>query len=321
MDFYIESLFFPFSLVQIGNLNIHNRFDEMELIPRESVIPQKSWIKKYAYVSTIEKTAGWKWNDTEYDNYFIFMSNRILPGNDKLSVHHLGMLDKAAYHGLGKKHMLTYWWRYGEIYGIPFRHGQTDIRDNVRRKNLEETFKNAGSNQWVVTDKEDVISLVESKQSGSRNIFRELMDFSDQQISEAFIGSKSVTDEKSFVGSAEIGERIFAERQSAICRKFKNIVNNALIPRMIFYGLPVEGYYLRWKNEDKVTYDQKLKTVEVVKDIAEFDYVELSEKLGFKLTKKEIQTGIQQIQKGEVSSVMPQVQALYSEILNRKHNG
>jgi hypothetical protein len=316
MEFFIESLFYPFSLVQLGNLNQFNRFDEMELIPRENVIPQFNWIKKYSYITTIDKTAGWAWNSPELDNYFIFMSSRIIPGNNKLSVHHLGMLDKAAYHGLGKKHMLTYWWRYGEMYGLPFRHGQTDIRDNIRRKNLEDTFKNAGNNQWVITDKEDTIMLVESKQTGSRNIFLELMNYSNQEISEAFIGNKSVTDEKSFVGSAEVGERIFEERQKSILRKFKNIVNNALIPRMIFYGLPVEGYWMRWRNEDKVTYDQRLKAIGAIKDLVEFDVDELSDLLGFKLTKKEVQTGLNQIQQGS-TSVIPAVKALYEHYLNQ----
>jgi len=105
-------------------------------------------------------------------------------------------------------------------------------------------------------------------------------------MSRALLGSDSLMSEKSFVGSAEIGERLFEAKGKSQLRKIKFIINNQLIPRMIKYGLNMTGYKFQWVNEDKVSYDQKLEAVRILSPTFKMDAIEVGEKLGFTLDEK-----------------------------------
>jgi len=307
LDYCVDSFYYPYSIVQLGDLE-DDKFKNIKLIDREYYIPQKNFIKKnlYAFGTYKHKFDGWDITQPELVNYYITIKAN----------HKLGLLDKIAYHALGKKHMLIYWWRYGEIFGIPIRIGKTDIRDPVRRRNMETMVSTMGNSLWGVVDPEDEVNLVESK-SGTTNFFKELMNHSNYEMSVALAGSETIFKEKSFVGSAEVGERIFELRQKSILRDISYIINNELIPRMIIYGLPLNGLQLKWIQEDNISYDEKIRAVQTLGTLFSLDADEVGNKMGFKLTPKQMipqNEAIEDIKNRPKTSVMPEVKALYGDI-------
>jgi len=309
LDYCVDSFFYPYSVVQLGDM-IDDKFKDIKLIDREYFIPQKNFVKKnlFSFGSYKHKFDGWDITQPELVNYYI-----VIKAN-----HKLGLLDKVAYHSLGKKHMLIYWWRYGEIFGLPIRIGKTDIRDNARRRNMETMVSNMGNSLWGVIDPEDEVNLVESKSSGNNNFFKDLMNHSNYEMSVALAGSETIFKEKSFVGSAEVGERIFELRQKSILRDVSFIINNELIPRMVIYGLPLKGLELKWVQEDNVSYDEKIRAVQTLGTLFSLDADEVGNKMGFKLIPKQMNQQnevIEDIKNREKTSVMPEVKALYENIV------
>jgi hypothetical protein len=310
LDWSVESFFYPYSVIFIGDM-VNGTFNDMKLIPREYYIPQHNFVKKslYSYGAYKHKFDGWDITSPELKNYYICVKT-----NEKL-----GLLDKVAYHAIGKKNMLIYLWRFAEKYGIPIAIGKTDIRDPARRTNLENMLTNMGSSLWVVADPEDEVQLIETKSPSSNlNLFKDAKDSSNFEISVALAGSESLFKEKSFVGAAEVGERIFEMRQKSILRDIMFTINNELIPRMVWYGLPVEGWHIQWVNEDNVSYSDKISAVQTLQNHFELDPDEVGEKLGFTLKqKKDImqEKTIDEIKNRDTTSVMPEVDALYKNIL------
>ena len=277
LDICVETIYYPYSVIQLGDVE-DDQFKDLKLIKREYVIPQKKFIKQNLYVYGSYKTGvdGWNYSDPKLAPYFI----------ELLCDYELGLLDKIAYHALGKKAMLIYWWRFGEMLGIPMRIGKTDITDPARRANMETMMTNMGSSLSAVIDPQDEVMLVEAKASGTVSLFKDNLEYSNNEISKLLLGSSSVVDERSFVGSAEVGERIFEEKQKAICRKIAFIVQDKLIPRMLKYGFELNGNSFRWVNEDTMKYSDKLEALKILPLHFDMDVDEVSEKIGFALSEK-----------------------------------
>lgn len=307
LDWCVESFFYPYSVIQLGDL-INDRFENIKLIDREYFIPQKSFIKKNLFTFGQYKHGfdGWDITDPKLSNYYICIKAN----------HKLGLLDKVAYHALGKKHMLIYWWRFGEIFGLPMRIGKTDIRDSARRTNMENMVSNMGNNLWAVIDPEDMVDLIETKSGSNNNFFKDLMNFSNTEMSIALAGNESIFMEKSFVGSAEVGERIFELKKKGILRDIMFSINNQLFPRMTWYGLSMEGMEFKWEHEDNVSYDQKINAVNALGTLFELDPDEVGAKLGYTLKPRMTpqQQTVEAIKTRPKTSVMQEVKALYENI-------
>ena len=304
LDICVETIYYPYSIIQLGDVE-DDQFKELKLIKREYVVPQKKFIKQSLYVFGTYKNGkdGWDYTDPKLSPYFI----------ELLCDYELGLLDKIAYHALGKKAMLIYWWRFGEIFGLPMRIGKTDISDPARRTNMENMMTNMGNSLSAVIDPQDEVMLAEAKASGTVSLFKDNLEYSNNEISKLLLGSSSVVDERSFVGSAEVGERIFEEKQKAICRKIAFIVQDKLIPRMLKYGFELNGYSFKWASEDTMKYSDKLEALKILPLHFDMDVEEVSEKTGFTLTEKEKISPENEIAKAiKAQSNLKELKALYN---------
>ena len=305
LDMCTETFFYPFTMVQLGDM-VDGSFVNIKQVKREYIIPQFDFIKSniYSIGAYQDGVDGWSVLNLNYDPYYILIKSDI----------ELGLFDRIASHALGKKHMLIYLWRYGEIFGLPTRVGKTDIDDPLRRKNMEFMLKNMGNNLWASMHPDDELTFVEGKSSSGNQIFLDAMNYSNSEMSRALLGSDSLMSEKSFVGSAEIGERLFEAKGKSQLRKIKFIINNQLIPRMIKYGLNMTGYKFQWVNEDKVSYDQKLEAVRILSPTFKMDAIEVGEKLGFTLDEKvDPQEQAVKMAKALKASSVPELSAMYNE--------
>lgn len=302
IDYVVESIFFPYTLVFLGDMKNY-RLD-IKQVEREYIIPQYDLIKKSLYITNNSPKAGWyyKGQQSKLEPYYIFIP----------SDHKLGLLDKVAYHALGKKHMLIYWWRYAEMFGIPWRIGKTDIEDNTRRTTMETMLKNSGNSQYAVLDLEDQIEFQESKNIDAYQVFEKNYHTSNNEISKAFAGAIGIFDEKSFVGSAEAGERIFDEYIESYCRKVVNYVNNQLKPRLIeTYKFPLQHTdKFKFINKTKVTYDQKIEAAKALLPYYNIDEETIQQEFGIEVQPRGNAT--------QVNSVMPEVAAMYKNIIKNQ---
>lgn len=310
LDMCTEAFFYPYTMVYLGDME-NGSFNNIKQVKREYVIPQFDFIKKNIYTlgAYTDGIDGWSVMNPNYSPYYILIKSDL----------ELGLFDRVASHALGKKHMLIYMWRYGEIFGLPTRVGKTDIDDPLRRKNMELMLANMGNNLWASMHPDDELAFVEGKSSSGNKIFIDAMNFSNSEMSSALLGTDSLMSEKSFVGSAEIGERLFEAKGKSQLRKIRFIIKNQLIPRMAKYGLDVGGCRFNWVNEDKVSYDQKLEAIRVISPVFKMNAEEVGEKLGFTLDEKEDpQEQAVEMAKALKQSSVPELSAMYQSIKETK---
>ena len=123
LTFYIESIFYGHSLIQIGGIK-DDKFVDMELIERENVVPEAGVVKRNVYDSV---DAGIPYREKPFSTWLIECGTN---GN-------LGLLHKATPLVLWKKGVFGAWSQYAELFGMPVRIGRTDIRDPDLKKNME----------------------------------------------------------------------------------------------------------------------------------------------------------------------------------------
>lgn len=301
IDYVIEGIFYPYTLIYLGDMVNYNL--SIKQVEREYIIPQYNMVKKSLYITNNSPKAGWyfRGEQSKIEPYYIFVES-----HEKL-----GMLDKVAYHALGKKHMLIYWWRYAELFGIPWRHGKTDIDDNARRTNMENMLKNAGNSMYMVTDPDDEVDIVSNNNTDAYQVFEKELHYSNNEISKAFAGAIGIFDEKSFVGSAEAGERLFDDYVESYSKKVVNIVCNELIPRLISYYMFPFSFDDTFKfiTHKRISYEQKIKALQVL-----LPYYNIDEKI------IENEFGIEVQSRGSASqanSIAPEVAAMYKGLINK----
>ena len=301
IDFIVEAPFWGFSLVQLGGIK-DDGFPDIELIPREYVVPEFGIVKRDLHITSIrsDNQRVFHYNEAPLKDWFIFIGEK----------KDMGLFNKATPHALSKKNLFTEMWQYGELFGMPIRKGHTDIKDPERRKQMETMLQNMGSAAWGVFDNEDRIEFIESKGGDATKVFIAPIKLSNEEISKAFAGQVATFDEKSFVGSAEVQERIFNEFIITKMRNTRFIINNQLIPRMVRHRMIPFGFSFKWTAEEILSIIDRSK---IITDLTKVGYgftpETVTEKVGIKV--EDFSVPAPSGQPVAMSTIMNEVNALY----------
>ena len=298
MDWFVEAMFFPYSLIELGDYK-DNRFSDIKLIEREYVVPQWKSVKMYlggaavpgfnthtsSFGTILDEPRQERGNfllehfeSPDRINDYIFVENPI---------HDLGLLDMASPHALGKMGSLTFFLDYLQKFVVPFRVGKTDINDNPRRNNMVAMMENWGASGYAVTDLEDVI---ESLSQGGTAVapFTELFKYSNNEISKAFVSAVGIFDEKNFVGSAEAGERMMDYIITAYCTELEYSVNDELIPRLAQRDRKYARKTFEFATKEVISFTARVDAVTKLATSFDLDPEEVGEKVDMKISKKEM---------------------------------
>lgn len=132
----------------------------------------------------------------------------------------------------------TDWSVYSEKYGTPLLSIKTQSRQKNEIEEKENMAANFGANGYVILDDQDEIEIIERKGSGdSYQIFLERINLSDNKISKIINGQTGTSDEKAFVGSAEVHERTLNEFTLARLTDIQSCINEQLIPYLSKKGM------------------------------------------------------------------------------------
>ena len=305
IDFIVEAPFWGFSLVQLGNIK-DDGFPEIQLIPREYVVPELELVKKDLFIGAHLKDGkqnAFFYNESPLKNWFIFVGEK----------RDMGLFNKATPHALSKKNLFAQMWEYGELFGMPIRKGHTDIKDPERRKQMEDMMRNMGSASWGVFDTDDKIDFIQTKGGDATKTFIQPIKLSNEEISKAFSGQVATFDEKSFVGSAEVQERIFNELIIAFMRNSRFIINNQLMPRMVRHRMIPFGFKFKWKAEELLSINDRSKIITDLTNVGyEFSPETVTEEVGIKVEGFSTST---ETPVGKMTTIMNEVDELYKNFL------
>lgn len=228
VDLALDSRYFGFTLIDFGPM-IDNEFPDIQAVPREYVCPEFQVVSQYQGGCDgidITKPEFIPWNMFVGDKY------------------DLGLLLKASSYTIWKKTSLGNWSEYNEKFGVPMRIGKTATSDNEQVTNMEDALKGAGSSFWAVIDTNDAIEFLDSEKSGAFEIFDKMIERSNSEISKLVLGQTGTTDEKSFVGSANVHYNVRQDIIESDAKFIEDLVNDKLIPWLNkYHGYNITGEF------------------------------------------------------------------------------
>jgi phage gp29-like protein len=231
VELVVEAEFWGHSLIEFGQLNHEGQFDEVNLIPRLNVrqefgivVPEYHDIKGVDYRKAATRLAL-----IEIGDYF-----------------NLGLLEIVAREVIIKNYARTDWSQASEKYGMPLLKILTESQDDKEIDRMEHMASNFASNGYVILNSEDDAEIVSPHSSDFHQIYEQHISLCDQQISKIINGQTGTSDEKAFVGSAEVHERILNDYTRSRLRRTQHIINRQLLPFLTHWGYPMQDCRIQY---------------------------------------------------------------------------
>lgn len=154
----------------------------------------------------------------------------------------LGLYHVVAIPYIRKKYADTDWSVFSERFGSPFLTIKTSSRDPKELDAKEAMARNFGTNGYAILDDQDEITPIVTNHNGTAHrTFSERLDKADTQIAKVMNGQTGTSEEKAYVGSAEVHERILNDFTFARLIRIQYFINFNLIPFLIGHGYKLEG--------------------------------------------------------------------------------
>lgn len=248
----IKAKLYGYSLIQFGNIK-DNSFEKIVSIDRKYVIPELHGVKKDL------------WNTTDLIDYTApNLVNWVMYIGEEGD---LGLLNKAAPYWIYKKQALASWAEYQQILGIPPRIGKTDIRDVTRRDNMVSMLRDMGHASYGVFDKDDMFEFVSpSLGSNAESVFDVMIQYLNKELSKLIVGQTMTTEDGSSRSQSETHADMFEMIMQGYKQFVADVVNTQLKPILLYHRIWTNPN-LRFEfeeREEEISYDQKLKTLEVL---------------------------------------------------------
>jgi hypothetical protein len=248
----MDSLFWGTTLIEFGDI-VDNELNDIERIKYENLNPELKLVKKTIY----DTSQGTKYDVLPFSKWSV----------EILEQEKFGLLNKCVPLVIWKKGAVGAWSIRSDIFGMPLRIGKTDTRDEESRGKMIEMMTNMNKATWGVFDLEDTIEFIETSGTAGHDIYKDLCDKMNGEISKLILGQTGTTDEKAFVGSAEVHERVGNAYTRSDMDWFTNLVNDKLIPKLTALNVLKEGVVFEFNTKETLSTMQQL---EVDKELLKF---------------------------------------------------
>ncbi len=226
----LQAEFWGHSLIEFSLQNEEGMFTDASLIPRENVRPEFG-----LFVVDPADTKGVDYRTAATKLALIEIGNK----------YDLGIYELAAIEVITKNYARSDWSQASEKFGMPLLKILTSTQDPDELDRMETMAANFGSNAYVILNKDDDAEIVVPNYAGMMHkVYKDSIDLCDQNISKLINGQTGTSDEKAFVGSAQVHERILNDYTRARLRTIKHIADNQLIPFLVEWGYPLDGFKL-----------------------------------------------------------------------------
>lgn len=228
MEVLVDTEFWGHSLVEFDPIRKDGRFTNFNLLPREHVRPEYGDVLAYATDLT-----GIPYRDQPDFPYLLEIGDPF----------DLGAYRVVAKPVIRKKYADTDWSIYSEKFGMPYLTIKTSTTQKNELDAKAEMAANFGSNGWAILDEEDEINLhSQTVGANSHHIYSDRMTDADNRIAKIMNGQTGASDEKAYVGSAEVHERLLNEFTLDRLTRIERWVNDQLVPFLLRWGYPLAGY-------------------------------------------------------------------------------
>ncbi len=273
----LDSIWYGHSLIELGDLitdgDGHPSLSHVTLIPRKHVIPEYGRV-----VPRVGMTwrTGIEYREQPFCDWLIEVGQP----------HDLGLLLKAALHTIPKKHALSFWDCFAEIFGMPMRIARTTTRDPKEYKRIEDMIYQGASNLGMVTDMNTEIQFVESGKGDAFNVYDKRIDRANSELSKLTIGQTMTIEDGSSLSQSQTHLQVFMNLVESDRDLLRDIINNQLIPKLIKLGFPLKGLRFEWDDAVDYTPEQQVAYETMIVDRYDVDSSYFTEKYGMPVGKR-----------------------------------
>lgn len=234
-ELLIDVELWGYRLVEFGQFDEDNQFIDCKGFPVMNVYPHNKNI-----IIEPTDTAG-----IPYSNFDPVKGELVNPYDFfliELGVKdELGLLADLTREVIIKSFARRDWNEHSEKWGQPRIVIKTDA-EGKDADAIETGARNFARNGYAIVGTDDVVEKFEASGNGSGFlIYDKNIDRCDQYIAKIINGQYGTGSEKSFVGTAEVAERILDDFHHSRLREAQNVINYELIPFLIHWGYPLEG--------------------------------------------------------------------------------
>lgn len=217
--------FYGHSVTEMGQMAPDEMFNNelvftgASLFPREHISPEKGLI----LISPFD-TEGIPFREPPFNRWLL----------EAGTTHDLGLFQASARNSIYKFFTFSDWSRSSEKWGDPILLLFSASDDESENEEKEKFAKNLGRNSYLITDIEDKAELLE-RQNGTNAhlIYKDFIEVLNQENSKGVNGQTATTDEKSFVGSAEVQERVLNVYTTSRLRRLYYYHNAVTLPYLV----------------------------------------------------------------------------------------
>jgi len=283
------SKFYGYSIAQFrepveGNFTINLKTGDkpVESIPYENMVPRLRAIRKDINHSVLDESNLVKVYGGQGAEWLIAC------GREK----DLGLFNKIAPFYIWKK-VFGAWSQHASIFGMPFRKGKTNVKDNARFQNMIDMFESMTGATYFIGDPEDEVDISYPSGGGGNasDIYKNLVEKCDQAIAKIVLSQTGTTDEKSFAGSAEVHEGVMDSVTWSDKLDLAAVIDEQLIPFLKRVGLIPENaeVFASWELEDEVTLKEWAEIINILAAHFDLDADEIGKKFNLSTSAKEVQ--------------------------------
>jgi len=249
--------------------------DENGELVRAKEIPQSNFIAQKGIIINEEY-------DDNGDSYIdgFFKDYYLQVGDDW----DLGMLNQLAMIVLAKKLGLGSWMSYIDKFGVPPVFAITERMDTGRRDELFEMLENFRMNHFAVLQGKETITIPNNYNSDAYQSFKSLInDVCNKEISKRVLGGSGTTDEKAFVGAAEVQERLTQDRYEQDKLFYKYLFNTQIKTRLAKISSVYADFAthsLVWDNQETLDITGYIDAVQKLSTTFDFDIEEVKTRTG-----------------------------------------
>lgn len=228
----------------------------VEVVPREHVKPETGDL-----LIDLSHSKGIPYREEPWNSWFMEIGDP----ND------LGLLVIATKYVIFKNYSLGDWSRYIEKYGFPILAIKTATENEAELAKIEEMAANFGSNLWMIGDDQDEIDIKERTHNKGYEVFIDFIKYCEEKLAVLIGGQTGSIEEKAYVGSAQVHERILNEYMEAGVRREIYHINGELFPFLEKNGYKLDGLEYRYVGYNTNSIGDTSKNEDIADIKAKFD--------------------------------------------------
>lgn len=247
LEHSLDSKFWGHSLLQFESIITVNNIDQfkcVDLVPRLYVKPEF-----HIVTSDYSAIEGTNYLDPPFNVWCLEVGQ---PRD-------LGLLMKIAPLQIWKKNALGAWAEYVEKFGTPIRILYSDSNDLGTQAKEDAMMQQMGTSFYAILGTDQKFDLREFRGQDAFQVFDEMINRCNSEISKLVLNQTGTTDEKAFVGSAEVHERVLDTLAWSDEKFITNVLNYQLIPLMNAHGFGLDGCTIKVESEEEFSIEERAK--------------------------------------------------------------